>query len=68
MRKRGRHYVVSAITVLLALALSRIAHATGWSDAELYAAAAALIVVICLVGTSWVEFAPDGAFRRRPQA
>jgi hypothetical protein len=27
-----------------------------------------LIVLICGVGLPWMEYAPDGTFRRRPQA
>jgi hypothetical protein len=65
MSKRARHYVVLALTVVLGVALGLLARAGTWSDVEAYAATAGLIVVIGLVGLPWLEFAPDGAFRRR---
>ena len=64
MSKRARHYVVLAVTVVLAVALGLLARAGGWGDLEAYAATAGLIVVIVLVGLPWLESAPDGAFRR----
>jgi hypothetical protein len=68
MIKRRRHRVVTVLTVLLAYALTEVAHAGGWSDAELYGAAAALIVLVGAVGLPWLEYAPDGAFQRRPRS
>jgi hypothetical protein len=67
MTKRRRHYVVTVLTVLLGYALTRVAAARDWSDVELYGAAAVLILLIGPVGMTWLESAPDGAFRRRPQ-
>jgi hypothetical protein len=55
-----------AITVLVAATYSRLAG--GWHDLPFYAGAAGLVVVIGLVALPWMEFAPDGAFRRRPQS
>jgi hypothetical protein len=68
MSVRTRKYVVLGITVIASAIYGQLA--TGWSDVEYYAGAAGLIVVIVLAGNSWIEFAPDGAFRQdgRPQA
>jgi hypothetical protein len=66
MRKKTREYVVLVLTVLVAVVYSRLAG--GWSDAAFYGGGAALIAVIVLVGLPWLELAPDGAWRRRPQA
>jgi hypothetical protein len=63
MSKRARHYVVMVATVCLALGLSRLGRE--WSDVGFYAAVAGLVVVIGLAGNFWIEFAPDGAFRRQ---
>jgi hypothetical protein len=65
MSKRARHHVVLAVTVVLGAALGLLSRIGDWSDVEAYAATAGLIVVIVLVGLPWLEFAPDGAFRRR---
>ncbi len=66
MELRTRKYVALAVTVLLAGVYGRIAE--GWGDLQYYAGAAGLLVVIVLVALPWMEFAPDGAFRRRPQS
>jgi hypothetical protein len=66
MRQKTREYVLLVITVLAAVVYSLLA--SGWSDAAFYAGGAGLLAVIVLVGLPWLEFAPDGAFRRRPQA
>ena len=65
MTLRTRKYVVVAVTVVIAAVYSRIAG--HWSDVEFYGGGAALLVLICSVGLPWMEYAPDGAFRRRPQ-
>jgi hypothetical protein len=62
---RRRHYIVTVAAVLLAFGLSRVAAAGGWSKIELYGAAAALIVAICLTGGIWVMLAPDRNARPR---
>ena len=66
MRKKTREYVVLMVTVLVASAYALLAG--GWSDVAFYGGGAGLIAVIVLVGLPWMELAPDGAFRRRPQA
>jgi hypothetical protein len=63
MTMRARRYVLLVVTVLLGVALGEVG--AGWSDVEYYAAAAGLLSAIVLVGLPWLEFAPDGAFRRR---
>jgi hypothetical protein len=35
---------------------------------QYYGGAAVLLVLICAVALPWMEFAPDGAFRQRPQS
>jgi hypothetical protein len=67
MSLRTRKYVLVLVAVVLTLALSRLARAGDWGEAEFYAAVAGLIAVVVLVGLPWMEYAPDGAFRRRPQ-
>ena len=42
--------------------------AGGWSELQYYGGAAGLLVVILLAGLPWLEFAPDGAFRKQPQS
>jgi hypothetical protein len=64
MNKRARHYVILAVTVVLGATVGLLARFGDWSDVEVYAATAGLIVVIGAVGLPWREFAPDGAFRR----
>ena len=64
VKLRSRKYVALAVTVLVAAIYSRLAN--GWDDLLFYAGAAGLLVVIALVALPWMEFAPDGAFRRDP--
>ena len=59
---RSRRYVLVAVTVTLGVVLGELGGA--WSDVEFYAASAGLVVAIVVVGLTWLEFAPDGAFRR----
>ena len=66
MRLRTRKYVLLLVGVLVIGIYSRFTG--GWSDLEYYAGAAGLGVLIGAVGLPWLEFAPDGAWRRRPQA
>ena len=66
MRIKARKYVVLVITVLVSATYTLLAG--GWSDAAFYGGGAGLIAVIVFVGLPWMELAPDGAFRRRPQA
>jgi hypothetical protein len=39
-----------------------------WNDAAYYGGVAGIVVAGVLVGLPWMEFARDGAFRRRPQS
>jgi hypothetical protein len=66
MSRKTREYVMLVIALLLGGAYGWLS--LEWSDPELYGGGAALIVLICGIGLPWTEFAPDGAFRRRPQA
>jgi hypothetical protein len=63
VKLRTRKYVGLAVTALIAAIYSRLAG--GWDDLTFYGGAAGLLVVIGLVALPWMEFAPDGAFRRR---
>ena len=62
MTLRTRKDVLLLVTALIAGVYTSLAR--GWDDLEFYAGGAALIVLIGAVGLSWLEFAPDGAFRR----
>jgi len=66
MSMRARKYVVLAITVVIAAVYGRVA--SDWTLVELLAGEAVLIALVGGIGLPWMEFAPDGAFRRRPQA
>jgi hypothetical protein len=65
MTVRTRKYVAMAIVALLAVALTRVADAAGWSKGETYVAAAGMLVVFLLVALPWIDMARDGALRRR---
>jgi hypothetical protein len=65
MATRARMYACMAVTVLLAFAYTRIAG--DWSDVAYFAGMAGLIAIVGAAGNSWIEFAPDGAFRRKPR-
>ena len=66
MSLRARKYVLAVIVVLAGAAYGQLAG--GWNDAQHYGGAAALLVLLLLVGLPWLEFAPDGAFRKQPQS
>jgi hypothetical protein len=66
MSQRVRWYVLLAITVVATVVYSRLTD--GWSDPAYYGGAAGVLAVIVLAGLPWLELAPDGAWRRRPQA
>jgi hypothetical protein len=63
---RTRKYVLTVIVVLAAAGYGQLAG--GWNDVQYYAGAAGLLALILLVGLPWLEYAPDGAFRKRPQS
>jgi hypothetical protein len=55
-----------AASALAGLGYARIAH--GWDLGAFLAGEAVVIMLVGGVGLPWLEFAPDGAFRRRPEA
>jgi hypothetical protein len=65
MTIRTRKYVLLAITVIVGVVYGKLAG--HWPDLEYYGGAAGLLVLICVFGMPWMEYAPDGAFRRNPQ-
>jgi hypothetical protein len=66
MTKRGRNYVVMAISAVLGFVYGKLSG--DWSDVVFVAGLAAVIATIGAAGNVWLEFAPDGAFRRKPRA
>jgi hypothetical protein len=66
MSKKTREYVLLVIAVLAGVFYGLLS--LDWSDAAFYGGGAGVIAVIVLAGLPWMEFAPDGAFRRRPQS
>jgi hypothetical protein len=65
MSSRARNYVVMLASAALAFVYARLSG--DWSEVAFYAGGAGLIVVIGVVGIPWVELAPDGSLRRRPE-
>jgi hypothetical protein len=65
MSVRVRKYIVMAVVVALAFAYSRVS--SGWDDLAFFAGMAGLIATVGTLGNFWIEFAPDGAFRRKPR-
>jgi hypothetical protein len=66
MSQRTRWYVVLVTGVLAMFIYSRFTGA--WSEAAYHEGAAGVMVLVGALGFPWMEFAPDGAFRRRPQS
>jgi hypothetical protein len=64
---RTRKYTALLIVMGLAVALTRVSDAAGWSKLEMYAVGAGVLVVLCPVAMAWMEMAPDGAWRRTPR-
>jgi hypothetical protein len=62
-----RKYVALLIVVGLAVALTRVSDAAGWSKLEMYAVGAGLLVLFCPIAMIWMEMAPDGAWGRKPR-
>jgi hypothetical protein len=65
VNRRTRNYVTMAVSAVAGLVYARIAR--DWSFAAFLAGEGAVVALIVLIGLPWLEFAPDGAFRRRPQ-
>jgi hypothetical protein len=65
VNKRTRHYVWLAVCAVAGLIYGRISR--DWSFGTFYAGFAVVVSVVGLIGLSWTEFAPDGAFRGDPQ-
>jgi hypothetical protein len=65
MSRRTRWYVLLAMGVLATVVYSRFTR--DWNDAAYYGGVAGIVVAGVLVGLPWMEFARDGAFRRRPE-
>jgi hypothetical protein len=65
---RARKHTAAAIVAVLAFILTRVSDAAGWSTAGMYAVGAGLLAVVGVVAMFWIEWAPDGAFHRRPPA
>ena len=66
MSKRARNYVMLVVAVIAGLAYGRISR--DWSPVAFSGGLAGVVVLVGGIGLPWLEFAPDGAFRRRPQA
>jgi hypothetical protein len=61
--KRARSWVVAAAAVLVGGTFGVFSR--DWSDAQFLAVGAVLIAAVVLLGMPWIEFARDGALRRR---
>ena len=66
MSRRTRKHVLFGIVLVVGLAYGRLS--LSWSLLELYGGMAVILTTVAVVGLPWMELAPDGAFRRRPQA
>jgi hypothetical protein len=60
-----RKYIALLVVVLLAVALTRVSDAAGWSRLEMYAVGAGLLLVFGCIALPWMEMAPDGAWGRK---
>jgi hypothetical protein len=66
MKKRTRFYVLLLVGAALGSVYGKISD--GWNFVEFYAGLASIVTLAGLIGLTWIEFAPDGAFRRKPRA
>ena len=66
MSKRTRNYVMLVVALVAGLVYGRISR--DWSGVAFYGGLAGVVVLVGGIGLPWLEFAPDGAFRRRTQA
>jgi hypothetical protein len=65
MSKRARNLIVVAISAVLGFAYGKLSG--DWSEVAFVAGLGGLIATIGGAGMFWLEFAPDGAFRRAPR-
>jgi drug/metabolite transporter superfamily protein YnfA len=63
--QRTRKYVWMVVAAIAGLVYARISR--DWSFGTFYAGFAGVVIVVVLVGGFWVELAPDGDLRRKPQ-
>ena len=66
MSKRARWHVLLASALPVGAIYGRLSFE--WSLLEFYGGMAGILLVFAFIGMPWVESAPDGAFRRRPQS
>ena len=66
MSNRARWYVLLATALPVGAIYGRLS--LEWSLLEFYGGMAGILLVFAFLGMPWVESAPDGAFRRRPQS
>jgi hypothetical protein len=64
--KRTRNHVMLVVALVAGFVYGWFARA--WSDVAYYGGAAVLVVLVGGFGLPWMELAPDGAWRRRPEA
>jgi hypothetical protein len=64
MSKRAREYVMLVIVVTVGLVYGRLS--LEWSSLELFGGMTVILAVVACIGMPWIESAPDGAWRRRP--
>jgi hypothetical protein len=66
MTLRTRKYVLTVIVVLAAAVYGQLAG--GWNDVQYFSGAAGVLAVMLLIGLPWLEYAPDGAFRKQARS
>jgi hypothetical protein len=66
MSKRARFRVMLVVAAILGSAYGEISD--GWGVIAFAAGMFGVIAILVLGGMPWIEFARDGAFRRRPNA
>jgi hypothetical protein len=63
--ERTRKYVWMVVAAIAGLVYSRISR--DWSFGTFYAGFAGVVALVVVIGLFWIESAPDGDLRRRPQ-
>ena len=66
MSKRVRTHAMTALMAPVGFAYASVAG--DWGDLVFFAVGACVAAVVCLIAMFWTEYAPEGAFRRRPSA